>query len=193
MAHTDEQARDLHSRIMAGDVAARHEALNSQIRWVTKCVARYRPRDLDDAIQDAMVHIIERLERWDPSRGSLTNFVFWQTRQAMSRHHDAERARRYGGRRKIVRTSELRSEYGPGENSLPSRQPGPFELACRHEDITRVRAAILLLPTPERVVIVRRANDELLTDIGSSLGIGRRRAGHIAQRATERLRTVLKG
>ena len=115
-----------------------------------------QPADAEDAAQDALIRMLDRLEGFDPARGG---FPSWAYRLAVNVAVDRLRDRRRGG------------PPVPLE-SVPPRSGGsdPAADAAEKEMLELVRRAISELPEQQRAVITLRDGEGLSTaEVASAL------------------------
>jgi RNA polymerase sigma factor (sigma-70 family) len=91
------------------------------------------PTEAEDFAQDAMLHLSDRIARWDPSRP----YRPWRTRVVLNLARD--RRRRHAS-----------SRSGAPLPDLPARLPAPEEIAEQRELQRLVGAALAQLPERER-------------------------------------------
>ena len=112
-----------------------------------------------DAVQEAFV----RCWRRRPGEGPVASPEAWIFTVLLNAARDMRR------RRKVRRAASL-----PEEDALPvqAREPDPAAVAERHDDLERVRSALLALPDSEREVFLLRQNGELsFPEIARTLGV----------------------
>jgi RNA polymerase sigma-70 factor (ECF subfamily) len=116
------------------------------------------PEAAADIVSATMVAALERLERFDPAKGTLSAWLF-----TIAGHRIADRRRAYHRFRRYLST--LRQAGVPAEDS-------PLELIDRDEDRIAVRAAVERLSDNHREVILLRYVAELhIAEIAAALGI----------------------
>lgn len=99
------------------------------------------PMEADDIVSDSIVSALERLEQFDPKRGSFRSWLFTITSRKIvdhRRHH-----------RRFWRAINRRWRPDPPEDSA-------FELALRSVERSRVHRAVERLSEPNREVVALR-------------------------------------
>jgi len=85
---TASDEKDLARRVKEGDIAARRNLIEANLRFVVKMAIPYRNQglSLEDLIQEGNLGLLEGIERFDPERGfRLTTYVSWWIRLAIQR------------------------------------------------------------------------------------------------------------
>lgn len=148
-------------------------------RMAAKIVRRYHPgipdRDLEDLTQDVMVRIISRRDDYDPERGKLSSFVWWQAtgvvRGRISRDDTERRERRT-------------LTWAP--------EPDALDEVIRHVDAERLvrMCAEYARHRSDRElrVLLRRADGATYEEIGAEMGVTRERVRQMDARLMRSLR-----
>lgn len=137
------------------------------------------PETAADLVSQTMVSALEGLERFDPSRGSFTAWLFTiASRRIADRQRAHRRFQRYLKSR--LRSAEPQEE--------------PLERIDRDEDRARVRAAIQQLSETHREVILLRHVAELpIAEIATTLNISEGAVKMRLNRALKQLANDLGG
>jgi RNA polymerase sigma-70 factor (ECF subfamily) len=132
----------------------------------------------EDAAQDAMLRISDRIGLWDSTRPYLA----WRTTVVLNLTRDTLR------RRKTRRSRELASGASPTLSSLPD----PADAASRGELRNAVESVLAQLPEREREAFVLCDLEELATqDAADAMGIRASSVRSILALARRRLRGLL--
>jgi RNA polymerase sigma-70 factor (ECF subfamily) len=147
--------------------------------------------EAEDAAQDAMLHLHDRLSRWDES-GS------WRPwRDAVVLNHCRDRLRKQSARERAHRRAAERGAAdrgapGRGERSVPGVLPDPSEELERAEVRAVLEAALAELPPREREAFVLRDLEQLPTaEVAGLLGIEPGSVRSLLTLAHRRLRGLL--
>lgn len=134
--------------------------------------------EADDAAQDALLHLLDRLRSWDPTR----SWPAW--RNAVVLNHCRDRLRR--------RQTRRQHEDGAAELSLPGVLPRPDEAAQAAEVQAILRAALANLSPREREAFVLRDLEGRPTDeTAGSMGVSPSSVRSLLTLARRRLRGLL--
>jgi RNA polymerase sigma factor (sigma-70 family) len=144
---SEETSLSLLSRAQQGDGLALEALMGRYLirlqRWASGRVpaAARSLLDTDDVVQDALLNTFRRLDHFHPRHdGALLAYL----REAV-----ANRIR-----------NELRRTHAPDDgieaDSLPSRQPSPFEIAVNGQAIARYERALSQLSDDDRAAIIGR-------------------------------------
>jgi RNA polymerase primary sigma factor len=82
-----EQEQELAYRVKEGDLEARQEMIEANLRLVVSIAKRYIGRGLDflDLIQEGNIGLFRAIDQFDPDRGNrLSTFAVWGIRQAIT-------------------------------------------------------------------------------------------------------------
>lgn len=136
------------------------------------------PASAEDAAQDAMLHLLDRLSRWDPERP----YAPW--RNAVVVRAGRDRSRRADARRRAEDASvEVR-----GEGPLPD----PAEEASRGEVQELLRESLRSLSPREREAFVLRDLEGLATsETADAMGVTDATVRSLLTLARRRLRNLL--
>lgn len=137
-----------------------------------------RPADAEDAAQDALIRLLERLSGFDPAKGA---FASWAYRLAVNVAVDRLRERRRGG---VTVALESVAPRSGGED--PARD------VAEQETLELVRAAIAELPEQQRAVISLRdgegrSTSEVASILSSTTGNVRAQLYHARKKVAARL------
>jgi RNA polymerase sigma-70 factor (ECF subfamily) len=111
----------------------------------------------DDIVSETMVAALERLERFNPARGSFAGWLF-----AIASRRIADRERQRGRLRRLA--ARLREPEPLGEDAL--------DALIRDDDARRVRRLLERLPARDRELLLLRYGAGLASaEIGDALGI----------------------
>lgn len=99
---TNPEKEALHLAMRAGDATARDRLIRSGLPFANDLALRYARRherrlttDVVDAyVSAARLGLIEAVDRWDPARSKLLNYVMWWVRAHVQREAKARRAAR---------------------------------------------------------------------------------------------------
>lgn len=134
--------------------------------------------EADDAAQDAMLHLLDRLDRYDPRRA----YASWRNTVVLNHCRD---------RRRRGRTRD-RHEEGGAEFSLPRALPSPEDAASAKERAEILHAALASLTDREREAFVLRDLEQRDTrEVADTLGISESSVRSLLTLARRRLRTLL--
>ncbi|MBO0836351.1 MAG: sigma-70 family RNA polymerase sigma factor, partial [Actinobacteria bacterium] len=134
----------------------------------------------EDVAQEAMITALARLATFDPSRGSIED---WLWRIVVSRARDAGRATRRSGLL-LERMLSLRPQ---------SAEPSPESLALERIRDQDLVAAVRCLPTRYRTVVALRYGAGLSSpEIAETLGTTSMAVKKVLRRALDRLRAGLE-
>ena len=149
-------------------------------RMAEKIVRKYHPgipeRDLEDLTQDVMVRIIARRDDYDPERGKLSAFVWWQATG-------------------VVRGRISRDETERRERRTLTWAPEPDALEEVIREIDGDRLMRLLSDYAqhrsdrELWVLLRRADGATYEEIGAEMGVTRERVRQMDARLMRQIRS----
>jgi len=86
---THQEEIDLSKRIEAGDISARHQMIESNLRLAISIAKKYQKSgaSLEDLIQESNVGLIKAVDRFDWRRGfKFSTYASWWIKQAVRRH-----------------------------------------------------------------------------------------------------------
>jgi RNA polymerase sigma factor (sigma-70 family) len=136
--------------------------------------------DPEDLAQDALVRALQRLDRFDPARGSMDG---WLWRIVVNLSRDAGRV----ASRTALRLERLAARAETG------REPSAEDLAIRRIGDRELLAAVRRLPRRHRSVVALRFGAGLtFPEIAEALGVSRPAAVQVTRRALDRLRRDLR-
>jgi len=138
--------------------------------------------EADDAAQDAMLHLLDQLDRYDRSRAWAT----W--RNTLVLNHCRDRLRRAAARKRAE--SEAVERELP--SVLPNPAPAPFDVAARGEVAELVTSSLRRLAPREREVFVLHDLEGNATrDVAGALAIAESTVRVLLATARRRLRELL--
>jgi RNA polymerase sigma-70 factor, ECF subfamily len=141
------------------------------------------PAAAEEAAQDAMLHLFDRLDRWDPA----TPWAPW--RDAVVLNHCRDRERRRATRR---RAEERAAEAAAAGAGLPERLADPVREAQRGELEGLVAQALASLTPREReAFVLRELEGRPGSEVAEALGIGEGSVRTLLVLARRRLRALL--
>lgn len=82
------QEIDLCSRAQAGDMAARQEMMEANLRLVMSIARRYKARSLcyEDFVQEGIIGLLDAIQKYDVQRGyRFSTYASWWIRQGIAR------------------------------------------------------------------------------------------------------------
>ena len=134
----------------------------------------------EDLAQDAMIHLLDRLDRWEPTKP----YPGWRSTVVLNLCRD--RLRRLGARR--------RAETAMEQRPLPARLPDPQEAAAGRELREAVTAALSQLPPREREAFVLRDLEQQPTAAAAeAMGVAQATVRSLLTLARRRLRGAESG
>jgi RNA polymerase sigma-70 factor (ECF subfamily) len=143
----------------------------------------------EDVTQEVFMTLIEKRSRFDAERGALRSYLIGMARNLLLRRFDRDR--------KFVPLPEAQSPNGSaasGANSHALLSVEPADLV-RHENIERVRQAVLSLPADYRETVVlcelqEFSYDEAAAALGCPVGTIRSRLHRARALLAEKLREL---
>ncbi len=169
---------------LAGDADALARLFRSEHATVWRlCMGLLADRtEADDAAQDAMLHLLDQLGRWDARRAWAT----W--RNTVVLNHCRDRLRRDAARRRsFERAAELALP-----SALPSPSPAPLDVAARSELAELVTRSLRGLSAREREVFVLHDLEGGSTgEVATALAIAESTVRVLLATARRRLRELL--
>jgi len=135
------------------------------------------PRDREECLSETAMRVWDKIDRFDPEKGSWTA---WLT--ALTRNAALNRARKQTG------------EAGALAEDVPSPEPGPEEALLRRERLGELRRAINGLPPRDQALLYRKYYYRQSTDqIARELGTTPRAVEGRLYRLKQKLKTRLGG
>ena len=136
------------------------------------------PEEAEDLAQDAMLRLLDRLDRWDPERP----YAPWRTALVLNLCRD--RQRRLGTRRD--------AEDEAAEQGLPARLPRPDAVAEQKELRGLLQRALAHLSPREREAFVLRDLEGVETaEVAAAMGVEAASVRSLLTLARRRLRGLL--
>jgi RNA polymerase primary sigma factor len=204
----------LAKRIERGDLSAKEQMIESNLRLVYTLARPYRGRGVpfDDLVQEGVVGLIRAVERFDHRRGRrFSTYAAWWIRHSFMDALDKARpiripaaAARQRAQRDLPRvTASLDAPIGEDGTPLyelvadDDAQP-PWQRAEELETRRQVWSMLRKLPPRHRQVLVRRyglVGDQVQThaQIGASLGVGEERTRQLERQALQWLHELVGG
>lgn len=150
------------------------------VEQVSRIVRGYHPgvaeQDIQDEIQDALVYVLEGLDKYDPEKGKLDTWLWWRVTGRMSQN----RAKRETQRRRMAAAE------------APEPRTDELEEIMREVDLQSAMRTVeeVLDKMSERYrdVVKRRLAGETYEDIGTVYGCTRERIRQIETKAMRNLR-----
>jgi RNA polymerase sigma-70 factor (ECF subfamily) len=143
--------------------------------WQTSYRLLGNHADAADCFQETFVCALEFSQRQ-----RVRNFSALLIRLATTRAIDQLRQRLHRSGRNVVKTDWI---------AVPSKNPGPDQMAQQQELLDRLRELLIKLPLPEaQVFCMRYLNDMSYRQIAKELGIKTNAAGVLLHRARAKLR-----
>lgn len=134
------------------------------------------PRDREECLSEAAMRVWDKIDRFDPEKGSWTG---WLT--ALTRNAALNRARGRG------------ETAGELTEDVPSPGPGPEEALLRREALEELRRAMGGLPVKDQALLYRKYYYLQSTDqIASELGVTPRAVEGRLYRLKQKLRKELR-
>ncbi len=132
----------------------------------------------EDLAQDAMIHLLDRLHRWEPAKP----YPGWRSTVVLNLCRD--RLRRQGARQ--------RAEAALAVRPLPARLPDPQSAASGSELLETISAALAQLPPREREAFVLRDLEQQETAaVAEAMGVTAATVRSLLTLARRRLRGIL--
>jgi len=201
----------LAKRIERGDLSAKEQMIESNLRLVYTLAGPYRGRGVpfEDLVQEGVVGLIRAVERFDHRRGrKFSTYAAWWIRRSLMDALDKARAiripaaaARQRAQRDLPRvTASLDAPIGEDGTPLyelvadDDAQP-PWQRAEELETRRQVWSMLRKLPPRHRQVLARRyglVGDRVQThaQIGASLGVGEERSRQLERQALQWLREL---
>lgn len=148
---------------------------------VDKIVRGYHPgiaeQDIEDAVQDVILYVLEKADGYDPARGKLETWLWWVCQSKL--HANKEKAQRMHAH--FVRAS------------VPTPQPDAEDEIIRAMDTEDAARMIYeyceSMTERTRDVVRRRAENETLEEIGKVYHVTRDRIRQIEVKAYRNIRS----
>jgi RNA polymerase sigma-70 factor, ECF subfamily len=172
--------------VRRGELAAARALVSHCEPRVRRLVRAHRPRSMgeDDLVQEALLTLFTRLDRYTPRAG--VPFEHWVARLTINVCRDALRSERRRIRTVPV-TTEARAWV---ESLLPDRQPPPDEVLGARQ---AVEALLDALPPPDRALLTwLHLEDRSLEEVAALTGWSRTRIKVRAFRARRRLQAAAR-
>lgn len=166
--------------ILTGDVEAQDAFYRREFPIVYRLCYGFllENGEAEDLAQDAMLHLIDRLNAYDQNR----RFDTWRNTVVANLCRD--RLRR--------RASRSRAESAAAEHNLPPILPDPHDEASQSEVQRILRESLSLLTDREReVFVLRDLEGQDTPDVGAALGITDGTVRSLLCLARRRLRNIL--
>lgn len=179
MADSTIHAEPLIERVLGGDLAAQDAFYRREYPAVYRVCLGFLAQadDAADVAQDAMLHLIDHLDRYDPSR----RFSTW--RNAVTANLCRDRLRRMATRRRI-------EEQAEPLDRVPL--PDPSDLAAAGEVQRILLASLSSLTEREREVFVLRDLEGVPSpEVADALGVAEGTVRSLLCLARRRLRKLL--
>jgi RNA polymerase primary sigma factor len=201
------QELTLARRIERGDLAAKEEMIESNLRLVVAVARPYRSRGVPfaDLVQEGTVGLVRAVERFDHRRGvKFSTYAVWWIRRSILdalAGSPVIRLPANADRRLAPKvTASLDETIGEDATSLgelvaDAHGVDPSEQAVSREERREVLGMLRLLPTRHREVLVRRYGlgggpAQSHAQIGARLGVAAERSRQLEREALNRLRSV---
>ena len=179
-ASKDPDPRALVARVIAGDAAAIERWFRGEHPVVWRLCLGFlaAPAEADDAAQDAMLHLLDRLPAWDSTRA----FAPWRNSLVLNLCRD--RARRQARRR--------RHEEFAATTRRERTLPDPADVLQEREVRAVLADTLAALPPREREAFVLRDLEGLATeDVADAMEITASSVRSLLTLARRRLRGLL--
>jgi RNA polymerase primary sigma factor len=193
----------LAKRIERGDLSAKEQMIESNLRLVYTLARPYRGRGVpfEDLVQEGVVGLIRAVERFDHRRGRrFSTYAAWWIRHSFMDALDKARPIRIpaaAARQRDLPRVTASLDAPIGEDGTPlyelvaddDAQP-PWQRAEELETRRQVWSLLRKLPPRRRQVLVRRyglVGDQVQThaQIGASLGVGEERTRQLERQALQ--------
>jgi RNA polymerase sigma factor (sigma-70 family) len=203
----------LAKRVQRGDLQARQEMVNSNLRFVVTVANKYTGYgfQLLDLIQEGNLGLMHAVKNFDPSRGfRLTTYSMWWIRSYIGRFVTnarslvkimANQPQRMANKDFSLNTIIYDNNHTSQtyQDMIPGKVPTIDNVNAKAERDGMVRArvwrAMQDYNDKERYIIMRRlmnTNPKTLTEIGEIFSISRERARQIEARVLEKLHKIFK-
>jgi len=196
------EERALLARAHAGDLAARNDLVQSQLRWVVRVATRYKGCGvpMEDLIQAGNMGLLRAVDRFDlrqPVR--LSTYATWWIRNFLHRairtrhligipgyQQEHRRPHRYGDAAyRASKPAVLDEQVAEG---LASGDADPAEEASQRELLAQLPSRLARLDPRHAEVLRRRSRGDKLHEIAATLGVSKERVRQIEAFALGQLR-----
>lgn len=203
----------------AGDEAAWHEAIGSNLPLVISVARRFMGRGLElaDLVQIGAIGLILALAKFDMGYGTqFSTYATWWIQQTIRRgllanglirvpcqwHQGTSRmsAEQLAAYQQLVRVERLdasdprdnRETFWNSRHREPvCRGPLPLEQLEKREQLLRLHLGLDRLSEREQAILQRRAHGETLDEIGRTLGLSKERIRQLEAEALYKLARAL--
>ena len=200
----------LAKRIERGDLAAKREMIERNLRLVYSLAQRYRGRgaSFDDLVQERTIGLARAVEKFDHRRGAKfsTYAVWWIRRSLADAVVDARTIRipsnasdRLATIRRAERELERLASARPSIEAIADGHAvDPWRHTDERETHRQLWSMVGTLPDRHREVLLRRyglrgEEPETHAEIGARLGVGEERSRQLEHEALHRLRSLGEG
>lgn len=136
------------------------------------------PHEAEDLAQDAMLHLSDRLDRWEPTR----SYAAWRNRVVVNLGRDRLRRRR----------ARRDAEEAAAAEPAPGGRPDPADVGAGEEVAAMLRRALGTLPPREREAFVLVDLEEQDAGVAAAaMGVARSTVRSLVSLARRRLRDLL--
>ena len=175
------EERDIIERLLGRDETGLHDLLRYYgplMRYIIAPIVT-DPHDQEDCLSEADMRVWDRVDQFDPQRGSWTAWLTAVVRNTARNH------------RRAVQPHHSTQDL---DENTPSTQPTPEELLLRQERQAAVNRALLLLSPDEQTLFYRKYYYlQPTAQIAAELGTTERAVEGKLYRLKKRLRKLLGG